>query len=513
VALLPAVRPGPVRAARAEVSDSSGGVRSARLGPLTASLALLALTAVLVLALLVGGGRPAVATQGLPDAGAVTGWGQPLVALAVRLLAVLTVGQLAYAALLAPAGLGAAGRPVLALGARRALRWSAWSAAGWVLAEVAALVLTASALYGVPVTDLSVQGVLALATRLPVGGASLVVGLLLVAVLVGARLVGTAASTRSAHARPVLLAALAAVVAPVVLAGHSAVAEDHVAAVVTLSVHVVTASLWVGGLVGLLLHGRDSTGPGTVAAVRRFSALALGCVALLLVSGVAVALLVAGAPSVAWLHVGWVRLLAVKTILLVALTGMGWWHRRSTLPLLAVGRSGAFVRLAVVELGVMAAAVTVSVALAASPAPAPDVGPGVIAATGTPQGAAMAGPVADAPAEAGSADGDAEGGIGAGAGDMSGHDHGDLSVSVLVDEERFHVAGTVRPGQPVTVYNGSDSAATITAGDGSFDVEVPARTFITFEAPTEIGDHDFISRPDGLTVDGFADTLLVRVAP
>lgn len=94
--------------------------------------------------------------------------------------------------------------------------------------------------------------------------------------------------------------------------------------------------------------------------------------------------------------------------------------------------------------------------------------------------------------------------------DMSGHDHGDLSVSVLVDEHRYHVAGPVRPNQRVTVYNGSDSAATITALDGSFDVDVPPRAFITFAAPAQAGDYHFVSQQDGGAVDGFADVLLVR---
>lgn len=522
MALLPAVQP--VVREGGPSHPTSPDVRSAtdRRPLLTTSLGLLGLVLVLVLALVVGGGRPVPAADGLPDAGAVTGWAQPVVDLAVRLLAVLTIGQLTYAALLAPGGPHG-----LDEGARRALRWSTWSAAGWLLAEAAALVLTASTLYGVPVTRLSVQGVLALLTQLPVGRASLVVGLLLVVVLVG-----TVVATRTAHVRAVLLVALAAVVVPVVLAGHSAAAEDHVPAVVSLSVHVVTASLWVGGLVGLLLHGRGSSslsGPSVVVAVRRFSALALGCIALLLASGVAAALLVAGAPSSAWLGEGWVRLLAVKTALLLTLAGMGWWHRRRTLPLLAAGGSRAFLRLAVVEVAVMTVTLAVSVALAASPAPVaaePGAAAAVVAADAPVADAPVAdapvdgAPVADAPAaDAPVADAPVDGApvdaapgddAGATADPMAGHDHGELSVSVLVDEERFHVAGTVRPGQRVTVYNGSDAAATITALDGTFDVAVPARTFITFEAPATSGEHPFVSRAGGADVAGFADVLQVR---
>lgn len=472
----------------------------------------LLLVGVLVAALLVGGGRPVAPTAGLPDAGAVTGWGQPVVDLLVRVLAVLTVGQLTYAALLAPAtGPGT--------GAVRALRGSAASGAGWLLAEAAALLLTASSLYGVPVTALSVQGVAGLLTGLPVGRSSLWVGLLLVVLVLGCASVAGGPPGGRGAARPaapvLLLLALAAVVVPVVLAGHSAAAADHVPAVVSLSVHVVTASLWVGGLVGVLLHGRDR--PVVVAAVRRFSALALGCVVLLTVTGVVAALLVAGAPTWSWTGEGWVRLLLVKTLLLGTLAGLGWWHRRRTLPALAAGLPRSFLRLGVVEVGLMAVTVAVSVALAASPAPSPadDVpvagdAPATVGREAGPEGEAPDGAADDG--AAGDAAAGAEGADPGAAEDMSGHDHGDLSVSVLVDAERFHVAAPVRPGQPVTVYNSSDEPATITALDGAFDVQVPARTFITFEAPGTAGEHPFVSRADGEDVDGFADVLRVRAA-
>lgn len=453
-----------------------------------------ALTGLLVVALLVGGGAPEPAAPGLPDAGPVTGWGRPVVDLAVRALAVLTVGQLAYAALLAPPG-----RLFGRAGASRALRGTAWSGACWLLAEVAALALTTSALYGIPLAAVSPGQVVTLLT-LPVGRASLVVALLVAVVVAGASLAGRRDRAPSpAGAVALLLAALGAVVVPVVLSGHSAAAADHVPAVLTLSVHVVTASLWVGGLAGLLLHGR--TGPVVVVAVRRFSTLALGCVVLLTASGVAAALLVAGAPSRTWTGEGWVWLLLAKTVLLGALVTIGWWHRSRALPHLAAGRPRSFLRLAVVEVGVMAATVTVSVALAAAPTPS----------AGSPHGAATStpatqteGPVVDHGAAADASSGHAP------ADPTAGHDHGELSVSVLIDAERFHVAGTVRPSQPVTVYNSSDSAATITAVDGSFHAEVPAGTFITFEAPSAVGDHPFVSRVDGADVAGYRDVLRVR---
>lgn len=479
----------------------------------------LVLVGTLVAALLVGGGAPSPPPGGLPDPGAVTGWGLPVVDLAVRLLAVLTVGQLVFAALLATPTSQGPGP-----GALGALRGATWSAGGWAAAELVALVLTASSIYGVPAARLSAQSVLALAIELPIGRATLWVVVLLLLVVVGsARLARGSVPGRGIHgsAGVLLLAALGAVTIPGVLAGHSAGSDNHVPAVLALSVHVLTASLWVGGLAALLLHGRGHS--QTVSAVRRFSALALGCLTLLLLSGVAAALLVAGPPSWSWLGEGWAQLLAAKTALLALLGLIGWRHRRASMPALAAGRPLAFARLGVVEVALMALTLALSVALSASPAPTNST-----ATTGAPSAATAPGTdpagegAPEVPPEEGS-DGASEdapgsdGGAGPSASgteeaveDMSGHDHGDLSVSILIDAERFHVASTVRPGQAVTVYNSSDDAATITATDGAFDVEVSARTFITFTAPQDEGDYAFVSRPEGNPAAGFSDTLLVR---
>ncbi len=89
---------------------------------------------------------------------------------------------------------------------------------------------------------------------------------------------------------------------------------------------------------------------------------------------------------------------------------------------------------------------------------------------------------------------------------MSGHDHGDLTVSVLIDPERYHVAGPVPAGQRVTVFNGSEGTVTLTAQDGSFDVEVASRSLTTFVAPSQAGSYAFTSR----TGDGYADVLVVE---
>ena len=89
--------------------------------------------------------------------------------------------------------------------------------------------------------------------------------------------------------------------------------------------------------------------------------------------------------------------------------------------------------------------------------------------------------------------------------DMTGHDHGELSVAVLVDDERLHVGGPVLPGTPVTVYNTGTAEVVLRAEDGSFDTVVPSRTFITFLAPLEPGRYAFGDPTDRR----YADVLFV----
>lgn len=491
----------PVPAPAGPAVERPAGGPEGRVLPARVVLAVaLLLLGVLVAALAVGGGSPRPATDGLPDAGPVTGWGLPVVGMLGRLLAVVTVGLLVHAALLVPAPGGR-----LPVPARRSSVLVTTTATLWLAAEAVGALLTASSLYAVPVTSLTASGVAAALTQLDPGRASLAVVVLLAPVVLGA-----AVARRARTARALLVLALGAVVVPVVLAGHSAAAADHTATVVALSVHVVTASLWVGGLLALLLQrsGAASTPP----VVRRFSTLALVCVALLAGSGVLSALLVLGGPRPGLLDSGYVRLLLVKTVLLVVLAGAGWWHRRRTLPALDLGAPGAFVRLAVAEVLLMVVVVTVSVALATSPPPAradESVAASAAAApaAGAPAELADPAPVDPAdPAPVDSADPAPVDPAPAVAEDMSGHDHGDLSVSVLVDEERFHVSGTVRPGQRVTVYNSGPEQVSLTATDGSFDAVAGPRSFITFEAPAGPGDYLFASTLAGRG----EDILLVR---
>ncbi|SOC49426.1 putative copper resistance protein D [Blastococcus aggregatus] len=434
-----------------------------------AALGAVGLGVLLFWALAIGDGAT-TATE-LPDAGRLVEWGLPLTTLAGRVAAVGTVGTLVFAAVLLPGSGGA-----LPPESRRALRAAAGWALVWTVATAVGGILALSRLLGTAPTSLSWASVRVFVEDTGAGRAALL-GMALAGVVAVA-----ATRTSRAGARTLLALALGALVLPVVLSGHSSGAEDHLLAVTTLGVHVVAATVWVGGLVALLVHGRH----GAVArgrAATRYSALALGCFVATAVSGVLAAWLVLGGTGavLSALSTGYGALLVGKTAGLTLLGVLGRHHRRRTLPRLRAGEGRSFGRFAAGEVVLMLATVTLAVALAASPPPA-----------ATPTGSASAGTQGTAPVAA--------------ADPMAGHDHGELSVGVLVDEERFHVAGPVAAGSRITVFNGSGEQVTLTADDGSFDVVLPAGTLSTFVAPQEPGGHPFTSAHSA----SFSDVLVVE---
>jgi putative copper resistance protein D len=435
-----------------------------------------AIVAVLLVALAVGGGTPGPR--------ALAEWGVPVSRLAGRLAAVGTVGTLVFAAVLRP-GTGPASP-----GVRGALRAASVWATAWAAATAVHALLTLGLLVGPSPSPAATWIFL---TDLDAGRSSLVV-------LVVSAVVATTARRGTTPARAALLLAVATVglVVPAVLTGHSSTADDHVLAVTNLSLHVLAATGWVGGLLALLVHGRRAEDLAPAAA--RFSALALGCFLATGVSGVLAAWLVLGGTAAGWsaaVGTGYGWLLAAKLSALVVLGILGREHRRRTLPALRAGRSGSFRRFAAVEAAVMLATVALAVALSAAPPPASAGG------TGTDRTAAA---TADGPGGSDGSDATDGAAPAPGGDDMAGHDHGELAVGVLLDGSRFHVAGPVAAGSLVTVHNSTTTAMTITATDGSFDVVVPPNALMTFPAPEQPGSYPFTSRHSA----SYSDVLVVE---
>jgi putative copper resistance protein D len=210
-------------------------------------------------------------------------------------------------------------------------------------------------------------------------------------------LAACAARTRTAGDAWLLLVLAAVTVVPPALTGHAAEAAGHDLAQISLVLHVLGASAWVGGLGALVLHrsvvrssvgrragrrvGRSAdAGRGAeprvsaVVVTGRYSQLAFGCFVAVGVSGVVnAAIRLGGWPdgvSELWeSRYGW--LVLGKIAAFAALGVFGWRHRTRTLSQLAAGRSGAFQRLAVAELVLMALTIALAVALSRSPTPVP----------------------------------------------------------------------------------------------------------------------------------------------
>ncbi len=296
------------------------------------------------------------AVTGLRDAGALVAWLVPVARTCWDLATFATLGGLLVAGWLSAAsGLSGAARRLLRLTAAWSLAWAVASV-GLVLVSIAELVGTG---FGAVLSDGSR---LHLVWQVPENRSlALVAGVALV-------VAGSALRVRSTGAVRALLLLAAAALVPVLVNGHAGSTSNHYLAAQSLVVHVLAASLWVGGLAVLVLHLR-----GDLAALRlvlpRFSTLAGWCFAAVLLSGVAGAWVRLGLSWTSWTS-AYGAVVAAKSVTLVALGLFGLAHRRLTLPQVAAGRRGAFARFAVVEVLVMSVATALAVVLGRTPAPA-----------------------------------------------------------------------------------------------------------------------------------------------
>ena len=159
---------------------------------------------------------------------------------------------------------------------------------------------------------------------------------------------------------------------PLALAGHAAGTTDHETAVNTIAAHLVGASLWVGGLLAVVLL-RPALGRHLPVVVGRYSTMALWCFVAVAVSGVVSAVIrLGGIGDLGNLATAYGALVLVKTTCLVVLGLLGWQQRRRVVGRMNDGSPGRglFLRFAVAELVVMGVAVGFATALARTPTPA-----------------------------------------------------------------------------------------------------------------------------------------------
>ncbi|MBS2936369.1 cytochrome c oxidase assembly protein [Nocardioides sp. J2M5] len=332
------------------------------------------LVALLVSALVLGsvasGAGPVRAPAGIPDAGPWTGWALRLAEVAALVAAVLTSGSLLVATVLVGHD---EHRDAEACAVRdRAVRSAARTAAAWLVASVAAAVLVVADARAVPVTRV-VGRLLAgdepwreLVATAPGAARGHLLAALAAAVVVALTL---RAADRRAAAAALALTLLGLL--PPRLAGHAGAVADQDVVATGIVVHVVAAAVWVGGLVGLLVHLRRSPALRS-AALGRFSALAGGAYLALAVSGAASASVHLASWS-AWSS-GYGALVLAKVALLALLGWCGALHRRRLRDASYAVRAP-FARLAVAEVALMAVAGGLAAALSRTPLPVAQVAP------------------------------------------------------------------------------------------------------------------------------------------
>jgi putative copper resistance protein D len=350
------------------VTGGSGSVKGARASATrAASAAAGAALIAFLLAALAGGAVAEQVIPGLGDAGVLTRWGLPLSRLVMDLSECVTVGTLLMAALLLPGEKGELGAEAVEY-----LRACSWMAAVWSVAAAVNLIFTLSDALGQPVGQVVGGNELSsYVGQLPQGTALMLVVLMTVVIALLSR-----TTTTSGAALGLLVLSFVALL-PAPLTGHSATSPDHEVAVTGVALHVAAVVPWVGGL-GLVGWYAMTGGDRLELVANRFSRMALVCYVLVGVSGVANAIVRLPALSALW-ESNYGRLMLVKALCFAFLGWLGHLHRSRTLPAVARRKPRAFMRLAAVEVAVMAGTVGVAVALAKTAPPAVDNGTETIA--------------------------------------------------------------------------------------------------------------------------------------
>ena len=297
----------------------------------------------------------------LPSAPALTEFALPAVKAIFDLAAALTIGWLLAAAWLVPPQRSG----LLDVGGYRAIRAASLSASVWAAAGFALIPLTLSDALGKPLAEAaSADWVISGISILDSVQTALVAAIAATLIAVISRVV-----LHRGWAALLLLIALIAVVVQS-NSGHSAQSGNHDVAIDTMIFHLVGVSLWVGGLVAFLGLARQRV-PHLAVIARRYSEIAFWAFIAVALSGVGNAWVRISYLADLW-QTDYGRLVLLKAALLTTLGVIGYLHRRYTLPAITDhGDQRPLIRLAVVEIAIMAATIGVASALARTATPPP----------------------------------------------------------------------------------------------------------------------------------------------
>ena len=297
----------------------------------------------------------------LPSAPTLTEFALPAVKAIFDLTAALTVGWLLAAAWLAPPQRSG----LLDVGGYRAIKAASLAAATWAVSGFALIPLTLSDALGKPLAEAaSADWVISGISILDSVRTALIAAIAATLIAVIARVV-----LHRGWAAFLLVLALIAVVAQSD-AGHSAQSGNHDVAIDTMVFHLVGITLWVGGLVAFLGLARQRV-PHLAVIARRYSTIALWAFVAVALSGFGNAWVRITYLADLW-QTDYGRLVLLKAALLTALGVIGFVHRKRTLPAITDhGDRRPLIRLAVVEVAIMAATIGVASALARTATPPP----------------------------------------------------------------------------------------------------------------------------------------------
>ena len=338
-------------------------------GPISAVLAglVLLVLAAAAVGMVLAGGSYEPSADGLPDPGAIVGWGTPLLRALTDIAAIATVGWLVAATLLDPSGRDG----VVSHVGRKDLLRAAAAATIWAVLALLQLVWQLAYILGIPIADAWDPALISTyATEIPITRALLVMAILAVVIAIGCIMT----SSTGAAVAWLLLGLLAAALPA--LGGHSSGLGDHALALTSGTAHAVAAVLWIGGLMALAVHTARRDMP-LERPIQRFSTIALVAIIVVAASGLANAYTRLDMFSQMF-TTGYGQVMLAKTGFIVVLAVIGWLIRTRVLATPANDASPrqrwtVFGRLAGLDLLIMAIAVGLGVALASSAYPREEV--------------------------------------------------------------------------------------------------------------------------------------------
>jgi cytochrome c oxidase assembly factor CtaG/putative copper export protein len=312
-----------------------------------------AMVAAVVVGMILGG---AATPTKLADAGDFVRWGLPLAKGVTYLGTAVAIGSLAFAA--------------YALSAKtaqltKAMNLAALGAGIWTIFGAITLLFTYLSVTGTAfsTSDTFGQSLWLFITTIDLGrylALNLLAGAILTVLALGFQNLTSA----------LLLAALGLLgLVPLALTGHAAGAANHAMAVNSIGLHLVAVTIWVGGLVTLVVV-RDSDPERQAHLVKRYSTLALIAFMIVAVSGIAMSVINLGKFENIFTPYG--LLLSLKVGALLFLGAIGGHYRYRLIGRMATipAKAKEFWLIVMGELLVMGAAIGLGTALSRTAPPA-----------------------------------------------------------------------------------------------------------------------------------------------